>query len=124
MCGAPSSPLGWTAFGGPASHLGYFRAEFVSRRKWLSDSAYADLVAMSQFLPGPASSEAAAGSGLRAVPARLAWGCVAAFFLLLGGLAVGRSLATPTSSPAPMPSTNPAPWSGVARKSWTRSGAT
>ena len=50
-------PLGWTAFGGPAAHLGYFRAEFVSRRKWLSDSAYADLVAMSQFLPGPASSK-------------------------------------------------------------------
>lgn len=204
-------PLGWTAFGGPAAHLGYFRAEFVSRRKWLSDSAYADLVAMSQFLPGPASSKvgmalgygragllgliyswflftfpsaliltlfglivapssgwlhgilggllaAAAGvvvhaivgmakkllltpiawalalvsaavllvagsawqlavlavagvlgatvlrkwlpttstpaadSGLRAVPARLAWGCVTAFFLLLGGLAVGAQL--------------------------------
>ena len=50
-------PLGWTAFGGPAAHLGYFRTEFVSRRGWLSDSSYADLVAMSQFLPGPASSK-------------------------------------------------------------------
>lgn len=50
-------PLGWTAFGGPAAHLGYFRTEFVSRRGWLSDSSYADLVAMPQFLPGPASSK-------------------------------------------------------------------
>ena len=50
-------PLGWTAFGGPAAHLGYFRTEFVSHRGWLSDSSYADLVAMSQFLPGPASSK-------------------------------------------------------------------
>ena len=50
-------PLGWTAFGGPAAHLGYFRTEFVRRRGWLGDAAYADLVAMSQFLPGPASSK-------------------------------------------------------------------
>lgn len=50
-------PLGWTAFGGPAAHLGYFRTEFVGRRGWLSDTTYADLVAMSQFLPGPASSK-------------------------------------------------------------------
>ena len=50
-------PLGWTAFGGPAAHLGYFRTEFVHRRGWLGDATYADLVAMSQFLPGPASSK-------------------------------------------------------------------
>lgn len=50
-------PLGWTAFGGPAAHLGYFRTEFVERRRWLTDATYADLVAMSQFLPGPASSK-------------------------------------------------------------------
>lgn len=50
-------PLGWTAFGGPAAHLGYFRTECVGRRGWLSDTTYADLVAMSQFLPGPASSK-------------------------------------------------------------------
>lgn len=63
-------PLGWTAFGGPAAHLGYFRTEFVSRRKWLSDSAYADLVAMSQFLPGPASSKVgmALGYGRAGLP--------------------------------------------------------
>lgn len=50
-------PLGWTAFGGPVAHLGYFRTEFVARRGWLSEQAFSDLVAISQFLPGPASSK-------------------------------------------------------------------
>jgi chromate transporter len=49
--------LGLTSFGGPIAHLGYFRAEFVERRKWLSESSYADIVALCQFLPGPASSQ-------------------------------------------------------------------
>ena len=49
--------LGLTSFGGPVAHLGYFREEFVTRRKWLSDQSYADLVALCQFLPGPASSQ-------------------------------------------------------------------
>lgn len=49
--------LGLTSFGGPVAHLGYFREEFVSRRQWLSDRSYADLVALCQFLPGPASSQ-------------------------------------------------------------------
>lgn len=49
--------LGLTSFGGPVAHLGYFRDEFVTRRKWLSDEAYADLIALCQFLPGPASSQ-------------------------------------------------------------------
>jgi chromate transporter len=49
--------LGLTSFGGPVAHLGYFRDEFVARRKWLSESTYADLVALCQFLPGPASSQ-------------------------------------------------------------------
>ncbi|HIP78286.1 MAG TPA: chromate transporter, partial [Kiloniellaceae bacterium] len=49
--------LGFTSFGGPIAHLGYFREEFVARRKWLDDQAYADLVALCQFLPGPASSQ-------------------------------------------------------------------
>ncbi|WP_027173493.1 chromate efflux transporter [Methylobacterium sp. 10] len=49
--------LGFTAFGGPIAHLGYFRAEFVHRRRWLDEAAYADLVALCQFLPGPASSQ-------------------------------------------------------------------
>jgi chromate transporter len=49
--------LGVTSFGGPVAHLGYFRGEFVVRRQWLSERAYADLVALCQFLPGPASSQ-------------------------------------------------------------------
>lgn len=49
--------LGLTSFGGPIAHLGYFRDEFVGKRRWLSDDKYADLVALCQFLPGPASSQ-------------------------------------------------------------------
>lgn len=49
--------LGITAFGGPTAHLGYFRTEFVARRGWLSERSYADIVALAQFLPGPASSQ-------------------------------------------------------------------
>jgi len=56
--------LGCTSFGGPIAHLGYFRAEFVERRRWLTEQAYADLVALSQFLPGPASSQTGFGVGL------------------------------------------------------------
>ncbi len=47
--------LGLTSFGGPVAHLGYFRGEFVQRRKWLDEGAFADIVALCQFLPGPAS---------------------------------------------------------------------
>jgi chromate transporter len=49
--------LGLTSFGGPIAHLGYFRSEFVERRKWLDETSYGDLVALCQFLPGPASSQ-------------------------------------------------------------------
>ncbi|TDX24760.1 chromate transporter [Modicisalibacter xianhensis] len=56
--------LGLTSFGGPIAHLGYFRAEFVARRKWLTEQAYADLVALCQFLPGPASSQVGFALGL------------------------------------------------------------
>jgi chromate transporter len=49
--------LGLISFGGPVAHLGYFRAEFVNKRRWLDDAAYGDLVALCQFLPGPASSQ-------------------------------------------------------------------
>ena len=52
--------LGLTSFGGPVAHLGYFREEFVTRRGWFDDRAYADLVALCQFLPGPASSQSPA----------------------------------------------------------------
>lgn len=56
--------LGLTSFGGPVAHLGYFRTEFVERRRWLSEQAYADLVALCQFLPGPASSQVGFALGL------------------------------------------------------------
>lgn len=56
--------LGLTAFGGPVAHLGYFREAFVVRRRWLDEHAYADLVALCQFLPGPASSQVGIGIGL------------------------------------------------------------
>lgn len=56
--------LGLTSFGGPVAHLGYFREEFVARRRWLSERSYADLVALCQFLPGPASSQVGMALGL------------------------------------------------------------
>lgn len=56
--------LGLTSFGGPIAHISYFREEFVARRQWLDDHAYADLVALCQFLPGPASSQVGISIGL------------------------------------------------------------
>lgn len=56
--------LGLTSFGGPVAHLGFFREEFVIRRRWLSERCYADLVALCQFLPGPASSQVGIALGL------------------------------------------------------------
>src|SRR6201993_1054361 len=56
--------LGLSCFGGPIAHIGYFRDEFVVRRRWLDDQAYADLVALCQFLPGPASSQVGFSVGL------------------------------------------------------------
>ena len=56
--------LGLTSFGGPVAHIGYFRDAFVVRRRWLDERSYADLVALSQFLPGPASSQVGIGIGL------------------------------------------------------------
>jgi chromate transporter len=56
--------LGLTSFGGPIAHIGYFRQEFVARRHWLDEGAYVDLVALCQFLPGPASSEVGICIGL------------------------------------------------------------
>ena len=56
--------LGLTSFGGPIAHLGYFHDEYVVRRKWLNEKAYADLVALCQFLPGPASSKIGIAIGL------------------------------------------------------------
>lgn len=68
--------LGLTSFGGPIAHLGYFREELVTRRRWLDDHAYADLVALCQFLPGPASSQVGFALGMM----RAGWlGALAAF---------------------------------------------
>ena len=55
--------LGCTSFGGPIAHLAYFRTEYVVRRRWLDEAHYADLVALCQFLPGPASSQVGFGVG-------------------------------------------------------------
>ena len=56
--------LGVSCFGGPIAHIGYFRDEFVTRRRWLDEQAYADLVALCQFLPGPASSQVGFSIGM------------------------------------------------------------
>lgn len=88
--------LGLTSFGGPVAHLGYFREAFVVRRRWLRDDAYADLVALCQFLPGPASSQVGMALGLQraGLPGLLAAWCgftlpsavlLVAFALLVSG---------------------------------------
>lgn len=56
--------LGCTSFGGPTAHLGYFYNEYVKRRRWLTETQYAHLVALCQFLPGPASSQVGFGIGV------------------------------------------------------------
>ncbi|MDO8225145.1 chromate efflux transporter [Bacillus cabrialesii] len=59
-----STRLGFTSFGGPIAHLGYFYEEYIRKRKWLDEKSYADLVALCQFLPGPASSQVGIGIGV------------------------------------------------------------
>ncbi|MFD2648999.1 chromate efflux transporter [Devosia albogilva] len=76
--------LGLTSFGGPIAHLGYFRDELVTRRRWLDDQAYADLVALCQFLPGPASSQTGFALGLMRAGA-------------LGGLAAWAAFTLPSA---------------------------
>ncbi|HEX5213512.1 MAG TPA: chromate transporter, partial [Pseudolabrys sp.] len=56
--------LGLTSFGGPVAHLGYYHEEYVVRRRWLDEQSFADLVALCQFLPGPASSQTGMAIGL------------------------------------------------------------
>ncbi|WP_250520704.1 chromate efflux transporter [Caballeronia sp. NCTM1] len=75
--------LGLTSFGGPIAHLGYFRREFVESRRWLDDKSYTDLVALCQFLPGPASSQVGFSIGLM----RAGW---------LGGLAAWCGFTLPS----------------------------
>lgn len=68
--------LGMTSFGGPTAHIGYFRDEYVLRKKWLSERSFADLVALCQFLPGPASSQLGMAIGIKRaglLGAFLAW---------------------------------------------------
>ena len=77
--------LGLTSFGGPIAHIGYFRSEFVARRGWLSERAFADLVALAQFLPGPASSQVGFAIGLT----RAGW---------LGGLAAWAGFTLPSAA--------------------------
>jgi len=88
--------LGMTSFGGPIAHLGYFRTEAVQRRGWMNDQQYADLVALCQFLPGPASSQVGFGLGLYRAGLR---GAMAAFLgftlpsaILMALFAYGASL--------------------------------
>jgi len=86
--------LGCTSFGGPIAHLGYFREEFVNRRQWITDQAYADLVALCQFTPGPASSKVGIGIGLSqaglpgAFAAWLAFTTPSALALILFGFGI------------------------------------
>lgn len=90
--------LGVTSFGGPVAHLGYFRDELVVKRRWVDESQYAQLVALSQFLPGPASSQVGFGLGLQ----RAGWrGALAAFLaftlpsaVLMAAIAFGASMFT------------------------------
>lgn len=87
--------LGLTSFGGPIAHLGYFRHEFVEQRRWIDDQGYADLVALCQFLPGPASSQVGFALGLlRGGPlgALMAWiAFTLPSALLLAAFAYGAS---------------------------------
>jgi chromate transporter len=88
--------LGCTSFGGPVAHLGYFRAAFVERQRWLDEATYADIVALCQFLPGPASSQVAVTLGIMRAGLRgglAAWAgftLPSAIVLILFALGVGR----------------------------------
>jgi chromate transporter len=88
--------LGLTSFGGPIAHLGYFREEFVTRRRWFDEHAYADIVALCQFLPGPASSQVSMAIGLSragvlgAIAAFLGFTLPSAVALVLFGMGVNR----------------------------------
>jgi len=93
--------LGLTSFGGPIAHLGYFRDEIVTRRRWLDDDAYADLVALCQFLPGPASSQVGFALGMMRAGW---WGALAAFagFTLPSALLMVAFALTATSLSGPL----------------------
>ncbi|WP_395666135.1 chromate efflux transporter [Methylocella sp.] len=96
--------LGLTSFGGPVAHLGYFRNEFVVRRKWIGEDEYADLVALCQFLPGPASSQVGfalgllRGGPLGALAAWAAFTLPSAIMLAAFGLWAGAAGGAPGSA--------------------------
>ena len=88
--------LGCTSFGGPVAHIGYFRSEFVARREWLTEAEFADLLALCQFLPGPASSQLGMAIGWRhagplgALCAWLGFTLPSAVAMTAFGLGIGR----------------------------------
>ncbi len=84
--------LGLTSFGGPVAHLGYFRQEFVSRRGWLSETAYAELIAIAQFMPGAASSKVGMAIGLSQAGYRGALAAWLGFTLPSAGLLMAFAL--------------------------------
>ena len=88
--------LGCTSFGGPIAHIGYFRAEFVERRRWIDDAAYADLVALCQFLPGPASSQVGFAIGLRRAGYLGALAAWVGFTVPSAALLIGFALGAPS----------------------------
>lgn len=94
--------LGLTSFGGPVAHLGYFRSEFVERRQWLDDKRYSDLVALCQFLPGPASSQVGMALGL----GRAGW---------LGALAAWLGFTLPSAIALILFAFGVANWAGLAQ---------
>ena len=94
--------LGLTSFGGPVAHLGYFRSEFVERRQWLDDKSYSDLVALCQFLPGPASSQVGMALGL----GRAGW---------LGALAAWLGFTLPSTVALILFAFGVASWAGLAQ---------
>ncbi|MEJ6667183.1 chromate efflux transporter [Alcaligenes aquatilis] len=97
--------LGLSSFGGPIAHLGYFRAEFVERRRWLDDRSYSDLVALCQFLPGPASSQVGMAIGL----GRAGW---------LGLLAAWMGFTLPSAMALILFALSVAGFPGVAESAW------
>lgn len=97
--------LGLTSFGGPVAHLGYFRTEFVQRRRWLDERSYADLVALCQFLPGPASSQVGMALGL----GRAGWA---------GGLAAWLGFTLPSALALVLFAYGVATFQGLAASGW------
>lgn len=89
---------GLTAFGGPVAHLAYFRREFVEKRRWLSESAYADLLALCHFLPGPASSQMGMAIGLRQAGLAGALAAFAGFTLPAAAAMIAFALYAPNLS--------------------------